>query len=442
MEPENLKLVWEESSAAAVLFSSGKAGEQSIALVRRLATDASARYPQLMDLQFAPISLPVSRLETWTYLMAAESVRQWRTLVVEESETETYLMELGLISPAGTSPLLDALNQVGTETPLVKGLNERIQALYQQPQENFSALQYRTWIVQESANLADWFLGMPTSAAILSQSLEEIGGCIVQLQLYAPTLHDKTLKKLKTCFAQLRRSGSQVVLNQLNLLSQALQNVRADYEGLRRDNLHKENAAWRAYDNLMAQSNPCKWVFFQKDHLDWKAALRALKLAYTCKLEAEAYGLASQLVGDLIQQTHRYMASLAQTDTLLSNLQKWYLEHCPSESVLPSLLRSFLVERMNPLELRRSLEIWAGHPLEQWGAAKSLPREVLREQILTRIRPLCLEVYGECCTAVTLAAAQPSAQLHRNKNSLDSPTIPLNLSMILMCLLAMQEMLV
>jgi hypothetical protein len=128
----------------------------------------------------------------------------------------------------------------------------------------------------------------------------------------------------------------------------------------------------------------------------------------------------------LIQQTHRYSVALHQTDTLLAHLQKWFLEHCPLESTFPSLLRSFLAERLNPLDLRRELEQWTGHPLEQWGITATLKPELLREQILARVRPVCLDVYGECCTAIALDAIPPTDLMEDGRS--DPPTVPLNVS--------------
>jgi hypothetical protein len=427
MEPENLPFLWKDASAAAVLLSSGKSGEQDIALVRRLATDASARYPQLLNLRFTPISLPLERLENWAHLMAADAIRQWRTRSSEEDPAiAVFLAELGLARADGTVPLLDELRQAGTDTPLKQELNDRIQDLHTQlSQGTVAASNIQAWLEQEVAKLSDWFAQVPLDTSVLFGSPADAAGCSIKLQLYAPTLHTKTLEKLKTCFTLLRRLGSKVILQQLGLLTQSFQEIRADYEVQRRESLRRENSAWRAYDNLTTQPTP-KWSLAKRVQFDWKATLRALNLAYCCKLEAETYALASQLVGDLIQQTHRYSVALHQTDTLLAHLQKWFLEHCPLESTFPSLLRSFLAERLNPLDLRRELEQWTGHPLEQWGITATLKPELLREQILARVRPVCLDVYGECCTAIALDAIPPTDLMEDGRS--DPPTVPLNVS--------------
>jgi hypothetical protein len=427
MEIENLPFLWKDTSAAAVILSSGKSGEQDISLVRRLATDASARYPQLLNLRFAPISLPLERLENWAHLMAADAIRQWRTRSSEEeSEIAVFLAELGFTRADGTVPLLDELRQAGTDIPLKQELNDRIQTLYTLlSQETVASANVQAWLEQEVAKLSDWFNQVPLDASVLFGSPEDAVGCLIKLQLYAPILHTKTLEKLKTCFTLLRRLGSKVVLQQLGLLTQAFQEIRASYEVQRRESLRRESSAWRAYDNLTTQPTP-KWILAKRGQFDWKATLRALTLAYSCKLDAETYALASQLVGDLIQQTHRYAAALHQTDTLLAHLQKWFLEHCPSESAFPSLLRNFLAERLNPADLRRELEQWTGHPLEEWGITATLQHELLREQILTQIRPVCLDVYGECCTAIALDAIPPADQMEDSQS--DPPTVPLNVS--------------
>jgi hypothetical protein len=78
------------------------------------------------------------------------------------------------------------------------------------------------------------------------------------------------------------------------------------------------------------------------------------------------------------------------------------------------------------VDLRRDLEQWTGHPLEEWGITTTLQHELLREQILTQVRPVCLDVYGECCTAIALDAIPPTDPMEDSRS--DPPTIPLNVS--------------
>jgi hypothetical protein len=245
----------------------------------------------------------------------------------------------------------------------------------------------------------------------------------VKLQLYAPTLHTQTLQTLNACFARLQLSGPQVVLAHLNGLSQALKNVLADYDVQRQERLRRESGAWRAYRNLMTQIETRQWGSGKGD-LAWEAVLRALNLIYVSRLEAEAYTLASQIVSDLMMQTHQYGAAIAQTDTLLTHFKNWFIQMCPLESQLSPILKSFLAERINPWELRRQLEEWAGYPLLAWGTAKSMQLQSLREEILARLHPICLAVYGECCASLALGVCATNSRLATVRHDDREPSPP------------------
>jgi hypothetical protein len=408
MEPGKPQLIWQEVSSAALILSSGKTAEQMIDRVYRLAAEANSRDTRLENLQTIPVSLSMARLEIWAYCLAAELIRQWQFLAVAAPPISTILAELGLNSAEGTVPLIDALGKANEQTPPAEDLKERIQALYkQQEQEKLSSAKLRLWLEREAVKLADWFTQMPTADSLMSQSPEEMGGCLAKLQFYAPTLHTQMLQTLNICWTQLQLSGSQVILRHLNLLSQALQKTLENYEDRQQECLRRERGAWRAYHNLMNQIETKKWGPSGKGNLAWAAVLRALNLIYASKLEAETYALASQLVNDLIRQTRQYAAAVAQTDTLLTYLQNWFIQRCPSESVFPPVLKSFLNERIDPWDLRRQIEQWAGHSLPQWGTVESIQPEALRAQILTRLSPVCLAVYGECCAALALGISAP-----------------------------------
>jgi hypothetical protein len=426
MEPGKQRLIWQEAASAALVISSGKTAEQTIDLVSRLVTEASAHNPQLLSLQSIPVSLGTTQLEVWAHSLAAELMRQWQTLegTTPLGFTKT-LAELGLISvEGGPAPLINAMGKAGAQkTPIVE-LKERLQHLYkQQQQQKFASSKLRVWLEREAAQLAQWFNQMPTADSLMFQSPEEMNGCLVKLQLYAPTLHTQTLQTLNACFAQLQLSGSQVVLTHLNGLGQALQNVLADYDVQRQQRLRRESGAWRAYRNLMTQIETRQWGSGKGD-LAWEAVLRALSLIYVSRLEAEAYTLASQIVSDLMMQTHQYVAAIAQTDTLLTYLQNWFIQQCPPESQLSPILKSFLTERINPWELRRQLEQWAGYSLLEWGTAKSMQLESLREEILARLHPICLAVYGECCASLALGVCATNTRLTTVRHDVQEPSPP------------------
>ncbi len=59
METERLQSDWEQAAKAVVIVSLGEKSEDTIALVRRLISEASSSYPQLSKLNFLPIPLPI-----------------------------------------------------------------------------------------------------------------------------------------------------------------------------------------------------------------------------------------------------------------------------------------------------------------------------------------------------------------------------------------------
>jgi hypothetical protein len=426
MEPETQRLIWQEAASAALVISSGKTAEQIIDLVCRLAAEASTHDPQLLSLQSIPISLGTTRLEGWAYSLAAELIRQWQTVEpATPPDLTKILAKLGSIRTGeGPPPLIDAMGKAGAQKTPVVELKERLQTLYkQQQQQQFSASKLRVWLEREAAQLANWFHQMPTADSLMFQSPEEMSGCLVKLQLYAPTLHTQMLQTLNAYFAQLQLSGSQVILAHLNGLSQSLQSVLADYEVQRQERLRRESGAWRAYRNLTNQIETRHWGSGKGD-LAWEAVLRALNLIYVNRLEAEAYTLASQIVSDLTMQTHQYTVAIAQTDALLTHLHNWFGQNCPPESNLSPILKSFLCERIDPVELRRQLEQWAGHSFLQWGTIESTQLETLREHILFRLHPICLAVYGECCASLALGVSASNIRLATAGHSAQKTSSP------------------
>lgn len=126
MESERLRSSWEQAAKAIVIVSLGERSGDTIALVRHLISEASSHYPQLSDLNFLPVPLPVPQLENWTYWLAAQIVAQWRDMSVESISTDTFASELGLISTETTNPLTSALDKTATGTSLSAELASRL----------------------------------------------------------------------------------------------------------------------------------------------------------------------------------------------------------------------------------------------------------------------------------------------------------------------------
>lgn len=417
MERGRLQLAWQEfteTETVALIIPRGK-GAEHISLLRRLISEASSSYSQLSELHLAPIPLPPSELESWVYWLAAEVIGQWRNLPVESFSVEVIIEQLGLTTAENATSLLTALDKGDTNIPLSKELALRIQALQVQYQQKLEHSHSGAWLELEATKLSKWFSQVPSLPLTSSESKAEPDGCLTQLQSNAIALRSQVLHTLQESLVQLGQAGPRAALKWLKSLTGALQVIRNNYEAQRQECLQRESSAWQAYSNLSAKPGKRKWVLFGPRMVNREAALRALGVAYHSRLEAEIYTLASQLVGELAQQTNVYATAIAQTDALLMNLQDWFTERCPSKLASTPLLRDYLVERVNLLKLLRELEHWTDCSLEQWGALESTQSEALREQILARIQPLCLEMYVECCCSV-LASGTPDLAYTKNGN--------------------------
>ncbi len=398
MESGELQFDWEQTSQNVALLSFGSNGEESLSLLRRLVEDASDSYPQLSQLRFVHIPIPVSKLENWSHLLAAQVVDYWRDLPVEERSVATITDELGLSSAESRNPLLDALDKTATGTSLTLQLAMLIELLSErQRQQKLTPSLWQQWLEQEAAGLAEWFSQPPPISSGSSQSLIKAGGCLAQLHFTLLARRSTTLHQLQGCFIQLRQAGPRSLLAYLGSLDEVLDRIRADCEEQRQECLRRESSAWRAYYSLKASLEKPNWAWFSQVHLQQEAVLRALTTAYEFKLRAEISTQAAQLVSELVQQTRLYATSIAQLDAMLASLKDWFAERGSVEPLFVPMLRDSLTEQVNIAQLRSELENWVGCALQEWNALDSTRSEALREQILARLRPLCLELYADCC---------------------------------------------
>jgi len=401
MESGRLQFDCEQFSEAIALIGLGGKGEGSFSLLHRLVSEASASYPQLSQLRLLQISLPVSRLESWSHWLAAQVVEQWRDLPVENHSVATILDELELSSFESSALLFMAVDKTATNTPLHLQLAERFKSLHErQRQQKLAPSRLQQWLEQEAAGLAAWFSQPLSAPSESSQSPMEGSSCLAQLQFNVLALRSKTRHQLQDCFVRLLSAGSRALLTWSGSLSEALEGLRVDCETQWQSCLRQESSAWRAYYKLSAIPQEHKWRWSGQGHLNWEAALRALATVYNCKLKAEMYSQTAQVIGELVQQTHLYTASVAQADAMLASLQDWLTERSSVEPLFVPLLKDSLAQHVKPAQLLSEAESWIGCTLDQWGTLESTQCAALCEQILARTRPLCLEVYAECCRCV------------------------------------------
>lgn len=396
MESIKLQFDWEQSSEAIVFISLGGKGD-SFSLVQSLVAEASTRYPQLNQLNFVQVPLPIDKLENWSYYLAAQLIAQWRELSVPKHSVEIIINELGLSNAASGGTFFAALDQTATLTPIRLQLDKRLESLKQR-QPNHPSDKIK-WLEQEAKSLAEWFTQLPPAPSGSYHSSVEASGCLAQLQSNMLALRSKILRQLEDYFSQMWQVGTRSLLLLLNSLIETFDRIRASFEAQRHDSLRCESSAWRAYYNLRSQLEEHSWRLFGQSSPKWEAVLSALAHAYKFKLEAEIYTQSAQLVGELAQQTRLHADSVEQIDTLFASLQNHYTQRGWVEPLFLPLLKNFL-SRVNSAHLRSELENSMGCSFDRWGTLDSTQTTALSEQILDRLRPLCLEVYAECCRCV------------------------------------------
>ena len=99
----------------------------------------------------------------------------------------------------------------------------------------------------------------------------------------------------------------------------------------------------------------------------------------------------------LVAQIQIYLQTLTATNKLLENLQIWLAEHRSLQSVLLPYLLVHLANEVDFYELRNQFEVQTGHFLNQWGAFSSVSEELLKEKIITFVRPIAIQLYINSC---------------------------------------------
>lgn len=390
MELEKAQSNLEQSPESITIVSLGEKAQESMLLVRRLLSEASSSYPQLSQLHFLPIPLPLHKLEIWNYWLAAELIAQWRNLPVENGSVGAMINELGFIQSETTLPILAALDKTVAGT-LSSELATRIDAIRsEQSQWQLFSPNLQKWIARKAAQLSDWY-----SKSDVPSAQDASDSCLAQLQFNVLALRSKQRLQLQKFFVLLQQAGSRSAIKSLQTLEMILTRLSEDYETKRQQCLQREDSAWRAYHNLSMQLKQRR-LLLSRLPTEGKAVVEAMAKAYNFKLEAEIYFQVCQLVNELRQQVQLQVICVTGVDKFLHSLQNWFIEHCLSEPIFAPILKKYLMERIDILKLQQEIEDLVGCTLNQWCTLNVTEHQVLCQQILARLKPLCLEIYAEC----------------------------------------------
>ncbi|MDJ0536170.1 MAG: hypothetical protein QNJ70_27385 [Xenococcaceae cyanobacterium MO_207.B15] len=329
--------------------------------------------------------LPHFKLAPLTSCLARELLFQWCKQPIGESVSAADIIEdLGVKHSDKNSKIIAFLEKTAKNTTLTSGLLLKIENL--QARQTSPQLTYSKTELETAANTIEkWFQ---------SPGVPHFSTSLMQLSAKVKFLRSHTVNKIRYYLTRLwQKAGTKPLLNLLEELEYSLQDAAEEYYRVKQKYLFKQNSARRAYNKLSSKLDTDK-----KNRIEnWESAWKAIKLTYQFRVKAQIYHFAHQLVTQLVEQIKMYCKSLTSTNKLLEDLQVWFAEQNPLQ---PALLPSLLVHIANEVdfyELRNQFEKQTGHFLNQWGTASSISQELLKEKIVTFVRPIAIKIYTKSC---------------------------------------------
>jgi hypothetical protein len=400
------------------IISLSQEGESTAQLAHRVLLGASSTYPQLAKVRLLQMPTQRSVIQTWSACLAVEVVDQWLDDSTVGISVDSAVAKLSLAeTEAETSLLLIALNTGPTGASLMSELASQIESMRDDySQIKNSQIKEQKWLEQEHNKLSSWF--SPPLSSVSSEKSTLVG--LQQIQFNARALQSKNQVYLREILISWRQAGLHSTLLFLRALGERLTHLYEKYDRQRQMFKGKETSAWRAFDNLSVLLAQLSFSH-RKRQVTFETVLQALSKAYSFKLEAEIYAQACQLVGKLKQEVYLLASNFVQSDGFLNELKRDFMQNSPSESLLKPLLRQSLTQNMDVLRLRREIESMFNRPAYLWGSLRQSQKAIIRQQILSQLGPLCLEVYAQCC-ASAINLQTPNSQPESAADNLEPPS--------------------
>jgi hypothetical protein len=381
-----------------LIISSKQEDAGTAQLVDRVLYESSSTYPQLSNISTLQVSLQRLRLQDWSYWLAGEVVDQWLNIPSIGISVDAIIAKLGLASSENkTAAFLSTLNAGAAGESLSSDLLSRIELIRDRYSylKSYSSTDLQQWLEQENIELSHWFSPPQKISSFPNAPLTGLE----RVQFNAEALHIKTQLYLKEALVSWRQAGLHSTLQFLQALGETLTHIYSGYDKQRQTYKSKEDSAWRAFNNLRTQLLQHS-LLDKKRQVTFDAVLQGLLKAYSFKLEAEIYTQACQLVGRLRQDIHLLAFEFVQANSFLSRLKDEFTKNSPSEPFLAPLLKQSLTQSLDPIKFRREIESVIGCPLNQWGRLKQSQEAMIRQQVLSRLNTLCLEVYAQCYASI------------------------------------------
>jgi hypothetical protein len=400
------------------IVSSGQEDGDTAQLAHRVLQDSSSTYPQLSNIRSIRIPVQRARLQDWSCWLAVEVVDQWLNAPSTGNSVDTVLASLGLATSENkNSNLLNALSAGIGGASLSSELLWRINSIRDQSNQlKHSPAELQQWLEQKNIELSNWF--SPTPKDSLSQDLPHTG--LDRVQFNTEALQIKTELYFKEALVSWRQAGLHLTLEFLQALGERLTNIYADYNQQRQTYKSKEASAWRAFNNLRVQLQQRSFMG-RKRSVTFDAVLQGLLKAYSFKLESEIYSQACQIVGKLRQKVHLLAFEFVQANDFLKQLKDDFRQSSPSEELFfAPLLKQSLTQQLDPIKFRREVEGVLGSSCNNWGTLRQSQEAIIRQQILSQLNPLCLEVYTKCYANLITTLQAPNSQVKHSLESIGS----------------------
>jgi hypothetical protein len=401
-----------------ILFIIGSSQEDrgTAQLVHHLLDESSHTYPQLSNVRSIQVPLQKSKLQDWSGWLAIEVVDQWINSPSSGHSIDTVIANLGLAESENKNPnLLVALSAGVAGESLSSELLRQISSIRDQyNQLNYSYAELQRWLEQKNIELSHWFSQTPESS--ISQDSTHTG--LDRVQFNAEALSIKIRLYFKEEMVSWRQAGLQLTLEFLQALGENLTTLYTDYDQQRQTYKIKEDSAWRAFNNLRTQLQQRSFMP-RKRSVTFEAVLQGLLKVYSFKLKAEVYSQACQIVGKLRQEIYLLSFEFVQANDFLKRLKDEFWERNPREPFFSPLLKQNLTQCLDLIKFRREIEGMLGSPLSSWGSLRPSQVAIIRQQILSQLNPLCLEVYAKCYTSL-MNLQTPESQFEYSHENIDS----------------------
>jgi DNA-binding NarL/FixJ family response regulator len=331
-----------------------------------------------------------SQLESWTNKLAQEIIIWWRTQSEQKPASAREILTLLTLTSNQPQTINSIFNSQAKANLLVQ-LKLQIEKLKANCQkENKETLN------QKLKQVAQYIIQQIEKDFAPDENPDLTSNYLFNLQFNAHDFRNQTIQKFQEYLSDYWQvAAPQNLLDFLEDLESVLHQMHQQYQKKQEQYLIQSNSAWRTYLHLLEKTERhyLSLKLSKKNYArnDWQAIWNALYYVCEDKINAKICGWESELIRELLEQTQIYLNNLRQTDNILNELQKYFEQH----SSLTHISKSYIREKIDPVQLRSSIETWSGHSLNQWGVSAHISAQIIRERLLAELSPIAKSIYTQ-----------------------------------------------